>query len=331
MQDKDLSQLLMIGVIGEELSDFEKSAFKRYPPGGVILFARNCVNPDKTRLLIAELQEIVLAVSGLPPIVAIDQEGGRVRRLRAGFPDFSGAAVLGAANDLAETRATAVGLARALLDIGINCNLAPVADLYKEGSSVLSGRCFGTDSDQVAHQVAAYVEGLQETGLAACIKHFPGHGTVVDDSHIMLPVSPLTRVELKPHLKPFVRAVAAGVKLMMAAHIRFPQIDTQSVPFSALFLQEIVRVELGFNGVLLSDDLDMAAVADRPLAEVMADGLKAGLDMALWGRNLKPVIDPEPVCADFCRQMRQHFAGTDCLQAKIARVRRLREGFCYNG
>jgi len=331
MIDKYFSQLLMVGVAGEELTDFEKAAFERYPPGGVILFARNCLNPDKTRLLVAELQEIALAASGLPLVVAIDQEGGRVRRLQTGFPDFPGAFALGAENDLLKTRTTAAGLARALLDIGINCNLAPVADLYKEGSKVLSGRCFGAEPDMVAQQVAVYIESLQENGIAACVKHFPGHGTVVDDSHIMLPTSLLTRVELKSHLKPFVRAAAAGVKLMMAAHIRFPQIDTESVPFSALFLQEIVRQELGFNGVLLSDDLDMAAVTDRPLAEVMADGLKAGLDMALWGRNLKPVIDPEPVFVDFCRQMRVHFSDSEFLQVKIDRVRRLREGFCNNG
>ena len=327
LNDKDLSQLLMVGVIGEELSVLEKAAFKRYPPGGVILFARNCVNPDKTRLLIAELQKISLAASGLPLLVAIDQEGGRVRRLRAGFPDFPGAEALGAENNLAETRLTAAGLARALLDIGVNCNLAPVADLYKEGSQVLSGRCFGSEAEMVAIQVAAYIEGLQEAGVAACVKHFPGHGTVVDDSHIMLPVSPLTRVELKPHLEPFARAVAAGVKLMMAAHIRFPRIDSHTVPFSSLFLQEIVRQELGFNGVLLSDDLDMAAVADRPLAEVMADALNAGLDMALWGRNLKSVADPVPVITDFCRQMRRCCFDSDCFQVKTARLRRLREEF----
>jgi len=331
LNDNGFSQLLMVGVIGEELSAFEKAAFKRYPPGGVILFARNCLDPEKTRLLVAELQEISFAASGLPLVVAIDQEGGRVRRLRDGFPDFPGAEVLGAENDLAKTRSAAAGLARALLDIGINCNLAVVADLYKEGSRVLFGRCFGSDKEMVARQVAIYIEGLQAAGLAACVKHFPGHGTVVGDSHKMLPVSQLQRKELKPHLEPFVKAVAAGVKLMMAAHIQFPEIDSQTVPFSALFLQEIVRQELGFNGVLVSDDLDMAAVADQLLVEVMVAGLKAGLDMALWGRNLKPVIDPEPVCADFCQQMRAHFSDSECLQVKIDRVRRLREGFSGNG
>ncbi len=329
--DKDYSQLLMVGVIGEELSVYEKQSFERYPPGGVILFARNCINPEKTRILIAELQEISLAASGLPLVIAIDQEGGRVRRLQAGFPDFPGATVLGDENDLAKTRSAAAGLARALLDVGINCNLAPVADLFKDGSQVLAGRCFGSQSEMVARQVAAYISGLQENGLAACVKHFPGHGTVADDSHKLLPVSPLSRLELKDHLEPFVRAVAAGVKLMMAAHIKFPNIDVDSVPFSELFLRGIVRQELGFSGVLLSDDLDMAAVTDRPLPVVMVAGLNAGLDMALWGRNLNPVVDPEPILAEFRRQMQLLALDPDYLQMKIDRVRRLRTGFQYNG
>ncbi len=330
-RDQDYSQLLLIGVIGEELSSVEREAFKRYPPGGAILFARNCINPEKTRLLITELQKISLAASGLPLIIAIDQEGGPVRRLRAGFPDFPGAAALGAENDPAETRLAAAGLARALLDIGVNCNLAPVADLFKAGSRVLAGRCFGSQPEMVARQVAAYIAGLQENGLAACVKHFPGHGTVTDDSHKMLPVSFSSRLELETHLEPFVGAVAAGVELMMAAHIKFPQIDGDSVPFSELFLRDIVRRDLGFSGVLLSDDLDMAAVTDRPLPVVMVSGLKAGLDMALWGRNLNPVFDPEPVFTEFCRQMRRQALDPDYLQMKIDRVRRLRAGFWRNG
>ncbi len=327
MSEKKISQLLMIGVAGEYLSEFERSAFKRYPPGGVILFARNCVDPQKTKTLIAELQEISIKVSGLPLLVAIDQEGGPVVRLKAGFPDFPGAAILGAEADLGKTRATAQALAKALLEIGINCNLAPVADLFQVESRVLRGRCFGADPKQVAGQVEAYIEGLQSCGVAACVKHFPGHGTVLEDSHKMLPVSHLERSELTPHLKPFKAASDADVKIMMAAHIKFPAIDLRTVPFSPLFLDEIARLELGFTGLMISDDLDMAAVSGRPLTEVMVDGVKAGLDMALWGRNLKPVADPEPVMAGFCQNMKGCGLTQELLQAKMERVQFLRDSF----
>ncbi|MEA1923049.1 MAG: glycoside hydrolase family 3 N-terminal domain-containing protein [Pseudomonadota bacterium] len=325
MSDEKISQLLMVGIIGESLSDFERSAWQRYSPGGVILFARNCVDPQKTRALVGELQEISLKSSGLPLIVAIDQEGGPVTRLKAGFPVFPGAAILGADADLEKTRTTALALAKALLEIGINCNLAPVADLFQASSRVLRDRCFGAEPELVAGQVEVYIEGLQSSGVAACVKHFPGHGTVVEDSHKMLPVSPLERSELTPHLLPFAAAIAADVKIMMAAHLKFPAIDSQSVPFSPLFLDEIARRELGFSGLMISDDLDMAAVADRPLAQVMVEGVKAGLDMALWGRNLKPVADLEPVMAEFCQNMQNCGLSKELLQAKIDRVQFLRK------
>ena len=227
--------------------------------------------------------------------------------------------------DLAKTRTTAQALAKALLEIGINCNLAPVADLFQASSRVLRDRCFGADPKLVAGQIKAYIEGLQSSGVAACVKHFPGHGTVVEDSHKMLPVSHLERSKLAPHLIPFAAAIAAGVKIMMAAHLKFPAIDSRSVPFSPLFLNEIVRLEMGFSGLMLSDDLDMAAVAGRPLVQVMVEGVKAGLDMALWGRNLKPVADPKPVMADFCQNMQTCGLPNDLLQAKIERVQFLRE------
>ena len=325
MSEKKFSQLLMVGVIGERLTEFERSAWQRYPPGGVILFARNCVDPQKTKVLVAELQEISIKTSGLPLIVAVDQEGGPVARFREGFPDFPGAATLGAENDLQKTRDTAKALGKALLEIGINCNLAPVADLFQASSRVLYKRCFGADPGLVADHVKAYIEGLQSSGVAACVKHFPGHGSVVEDSHKMLPVSSLKRNELESHLKPFAAAISAEVKIMMAAHLKFPAIDSRSVPFSPLFLNEIARLKMGFSGLILSDDLDMAAVAGKPLPEVMAEGLKADLDMALWGRNLKPVVDPEPVMAGFCHKIQDCGLTAELLQVKMERLKLLRK------
>ncbi len=325
MPEREFSQLLMVGVSGERLTRFERSAWQRFPPGGIILFARNCVDPQKTKALVGELQEISIETSGLPLIVAVDQEGGPVVRLRESFPDFPGAATLGKDDDLKKTRSTAKALGKALSEIGINCNLAPVADLLQTSSRVLHKRCFGADPELVSGHVKAYIEGLQSSGVAACVKHFPGHGTVADDSHTMLPVSPLQRSELEPHLKPFAAAIVAGVKIMMAAHLKFPVIDSRSVPFSSLFLNEIARLEMGFSGLIISDDLDMAAVAGRPLPEVMVEGLKAGLDMALWGRNLKAVADPELVMAGFVNKIQDCGLTSELLQRKIERIRLLRK------
>jgi AmpD protein len=322
-----LSRLLIVGVDGAELSPAERTAFTRFPPGGVILFARNCADPEKTRALVADLQELSLAACGRPLLVTIDQEGGRVRRLKAGFPDFPGAEELGKRGDLAVIRETAAGMARALHSLGINCNLAPVADLQRQGSKVLSGRCFGADPEKVSAAVRAYIEGLQGEGVAACAKHFPGHGTVAGDSHKLLPVSELDADGLRKHLKPFGEAVAAGVELVMAAHLLFPAIDPQSVPFSRIFLVELARRQLGFSGLLLSDDLDMAAVSGRPLPEVMVAGLSAGLDLALWGRNLKPVADPAPTMAAFVEKLQNCALPAAEIAEKLARLERLAEKF----
>ena len=123
-------------------------------------------------------------------------------------------------------------LGKLCLRLVINCNLAPVADLYNDSSRVLFERCFGTDPGMVSDHVKVYIGGLQSCGLAACVKHFPGHGTVVGDSHKLLPISRIKRSELNYHLRPFAAAINAGVKIMMAAHLRFPEIDSRS---SALF------------------------------------------------------------------------------------------------
>ncbi len=294
-----LSRLLLVGVEGESLTAAERRAFAACPPGGVILFSRNCGDPQKTRALVAELQELSMSSCGRPLLVAIDQEGGRVRRLRRGFPDFPGAAELGRRGDLKLIERMAGELARALLELGVNCNLAPVLDLDRPGSLVLEERCFGSAPALVSSCGRAYIQGLQDGGVWACAKHFPGHGTVCGDSHELLPVSELGQTALEHHLEPFRAAVAAGIRVMMAGHLRFPGIDGRPVPFSPYFLRSLARSEIGFTGLLLSDDLDMAAVADRPLPEVMVAALHAGLDMALWGRNLRPVSDPLPVMEKF--------------------------------
>ena len=319
------SRLLLVGVEGERLTRAEKEAFTRYPPGGVILFARNCGDPERCRRLVAEIQGLSLKACGRPLLVAIDQEGGRVRRLKEGFPDFPGAEALGKRGDLDFIRQTAAGMARALHSLGINCNLAPVADLYREGSRVLAGRCFGRDPEKVAACVKAYVEGLQGEGVLACAKHFPGHGTVAGDSHEMLPVSRLSLAELEPHLVPFRAAVAAGAGLVMAAHLEFPEIAVETVPFSGFFLKEMARRQLGFSGLLLSDDLDMAAVSGRPLPEVMVAGLSAGLDLALWGRNLRPVADPAPVMAAFVEKLQNCSLTEAVIREKLGRLELLLE------
>jgi beta-N-acetylhexosaminidase len=185
---------------------------------------------------------------------------------------------------------------------------------------VLEDRCFGSDPAFVSSCGRAYIQGLQNGGVWACAKHFPGHGTVSGDSHKLLPVSGLGQAALESHLEPFRAAVAAGVRVMMAAHLHFPGIDGRPVPFSPYFLRSLARSEIGFTGLLLSDDLDMAAVTDRPLPEVMVAALNAGLDMALWGRNLRPVADPLPVMEKFVAGLQNCALSEAALRRRLKRL-----------
>ncbi|MEA3241055.1 MAG: beta-N-acetylhexosaminidase [Pseudomonadota bacterium] len=291
------AQLVMMGIEGVSLTRPEREVLANTPPGGIILFSRNCPSALSCADLVAEIQE--LNHNGTPPLlVAIDQEYGPVCRLRQGIPYFPGATELGEKGELSVTEMTAENIGRCLADFGVNVNLAPVADLACPGSPVLADRCFASEPQEVTKQVCSYIVGLQRSGVAACAKHFPGHGSVTDDSHAMLPVSSMSLDELlSSHLQPFAAAIAAGVKIIMTAHIMFPRIDS-SLPatLSSFFLNRLLRRQLGFTGVLLSDDLDMAAMeSGNELAVTMFQGLKAGLDMVLWGRNIKKGDDPRRV------------------------------------
>lgn len=293
------AQLVMMGIEGISLSGAEREVLAQTPPGGVILFSRNCPSAAACADLVTEIQE--LNQNGAPPLlIAIDQEFGPVCRLRDGMPSFPGANELGEKGELSTTEITAWNIGRCLADFGVNVNLAPVADLACSGSRVLADRCFASEPQDVAKQVYSYIVGLQRSGLAACAKHFPGHGSVTDDSHAMLPVSPLTLKDMESsHLRPFMAAIEAGVKIIMTAHIQFPKVDScRPVTLSTFFLNSLLRRQLGFTGVLLSDDFDMAAMdSGDDLAVTMSQGLKAGLDMVLWGRNLKKDDDPRRVLA----------------------------------
>jgi len=302
----NVAQLVMMGVEGETLTAAEKEVLTDTPPGGIILFRRNCPSAMTCADLVAEIQE-TNQESTMPLLIAIDQEFGPVCRIREGMPSFPGATALGKKNELSVTQMTAWHIGRCLSDYGINVNLAPVADLACYESLVLADRCFAAEPSTVADQVGAYVRGLQQSGLAACAKHFPGHGSVNDDSHAVLPVSSLSRDDLaSSHLLPFAAAINAGVKIIMTAHLLFPQIDpSRPVTLSPIFLNHILRNMLGFSGVILSDDLDMAAMnSGNDLEIVMCQGLKAGLDMVLWGRNLKQGDDPRRVLARLQKMIR---------------------------
>ncbi|MDX8051281.1 glycoside hydrolase family 3 N-terminal domain-containing protein [Lentzea sp. BCCO 10_0798] len=261
--------------------------------GGVVLFGRNVVDD-------AQVTELCTALRSVRPdvVIGIDEEGGDVTRLDAGRgSEVPGNHALGAADDLDLTRSVAASIGARLAKCGISLNLAPSADLVLTLDDPIIGvRAFGSDPVLAARHVAAWVEGLQAVGVAACAKHFPGHGASTEDSHEQLPVLPRTEEQLRAvELVPFQAAVNAGVRSIMTGHLVIPEWGPAPVTLNKHAI-DLLRTELGFTGAVITDGLDMKAVGgDLAVGAVRA--LAAGVDslclggMALDDDDLQWLID----------------------------------------
>ncbi len=276
---------LMLDVAGTTLTDADRQRLSHPLVGGVILFSRNYRDPAQ---LIALTRDIH-ALKSAPLLIAVDHEGGRVQRFREGFTRLPPMRTFGEiwnthpqqARQLA--RETGYVLGSELRAHGVDFSFAPVLDLDYGASSVIGDRAFHRHPHAVFELGQAVMLGMKDAGMAACGKHFPGHGHVVADSHVAIPVDDRTLPEIaRSDLVPFTLMVEAGIAAVMPAHVIYPRIDHHPAGFSSLWLQQILRDELGFDGALFSDDLCMegASVAGDVVARVEA-ALTAGCDMAL--------------------------------------------------
>lgn len=255
--------------------------------GGVVLFAGNIVDDEQVGALIARLRSADDRV-----VVAIDEEGGDVTRLDAttGSP-FPGPAALGFVDDVGLTTVIATELGARLHDIGIDMNLAPIADINSNRSNPIIGvRAFGSSAPVVSRHVVAYVDGLHAGGVAACVKHFPGHGDTSADTHLGTVHAYADRGTLASReLRPFAAAVAAGVDAVMTTHVIVDAVDSVAATFSRRWT-DLLRIELGFSGPIVSDALDMAAaggdVDAAHLGAAAVRSLAAGTDLACLGSLL---------------------------------------------
>ena len=272
---------LLPGFEGTELPEWLRA---RLSDGlaGVCLFATNVASPS-------QLLELTDAIRAANPhaVIAIDEEGGDVTRLfqDVGSP-YPGAAILGRLDDLALTRSVAERVGRQLRGVGVTLNFAPDADINSsDDNPVIGTRSFGADAALVARHTAAWIEGLQSTGVAASAKHFPGHGDTATDSHLALPVVDLPLDTLREReLVPFAAAIAVGTETIMTSHILLPQLDDVPATFSARILGELLRGELGFTGVIVSDALDMrGASGTTGIPDAAVRALAAGCDLLCIG------------------------------------------------
>src|SRR5439155_9826850 len=279
---RQIGQVLIAGFDGIQLPVELKSLAREFGLGGVILFARNIVDPGQ----VAEIcYEAARLVPDLPLWVSVDQEGGRVARLKAPFTEWPPMATLGRAGDVGLAERFARALAAELKAVGFTLDYTPVLDvLTNPRNQVIGDRALADNADDVAQLGAAIVRTLQAEGIAACGKHFPGHGDTSADSHHELPLVEHPPERLREvEFAPFRAAIEAGVATIMTAHVLVPALDdTRPATLSRRIVGDILRGELGFDGVILSDDLEMKAVANEypvPRAAVMA--IEAGCDGVL--------------------------------------------------
>jgi len=290
--EQKVGQMIMIAFEGTQASEMVRHMIAERHVGGVILFRGNMVSPAQVAALTRELQEIaLLSPPGLPLFIATDHEGGIVQRIVEGVTPLPGNMALGATWSEEDVRASAAIAAGELLAMGINVNLAPVVDVNNNARNPVIGvRSFGSQPEQVARWGAITIQTLQERGVVATAKHFPGHGDTTVDSHIALPAieHSLARLEAV-ELLPFRAAIQAGVDAIMTAHVTFPALDPQPglpATLSPRVVTELLRQKLGFQGLIITDDLEMGAIVERysvPAAAVMA--LKAGADILLFRYN----------------------------------------------
>ena len=280
---------VVVDVLGATLTDEDRSRIRHPAAGAVILFARNYENPEQLAQLTAEIER--QREPALP--ICVDHEGGRVQRFREGFTAIPPMRLLGKLwdrdRDAGKEAAASVGyiIAAELGAHGVDFSFAPVLDLDYGGSSVIGDRALHFDPTAVGALGACLVRGLAQGGVAAVAKHFPGHGYAEADSHVAVPRDERTFKEIaRKDVTPYKQVIEAGLAAVMPAHVIYSEVDSRPAGYSRRWLEEVLRKQLGFQGLVFSDDLSMegAAVAGGPPERSRA-ALAAGCDLVLLCNN----------------------------------------------
>jgi beta-N-acetylhexosaminidase len=279
---RDIGQLLIGSLPATTITPEMRSLAKEFSLGGVIFFSRNIEAPEQVAELSRDVQQLA---SELPWWVSVDQEGGRVARLKEPFTRWPPMATLGRSGSVDLAARFGVALAAELKAVGITLDYAPVLDIHTNPKNPIIGdRALAEDADSVARLGATIIRALQDNGVAACGKHFPGHGDTSVDSHLALPIveHPPDRIR-RVEFVPFREAIRADVAFIMTAHVLVPSLDEDKpATLSPRVVRALLREELGFPGVILSDDLEMKAIASTyRVPDAAVDAIAAGCDALL--------------------------------------------------
>jgi beta-N-acetylhexosaminidase len=279
----------MLDVAGLELEDQDRERLHHPQVGGVILFSRNYSSPVQLKSLIDEIH----AIRSPRLVIAVDQEGGRVQRFREGFQSLPPMARLGEWYDqdpgsaIRYAESFAWIMASELLHYGVDLSFSPVLDLGNPVSSVIGDRAFHQDPEAITRLANAWIRGMKKAGMEAVGKHFPGHGSVEGDSHHVMPFDRRSFDDIEARdLNPFRRVIATHLSGVLMAHVIYDQVDAMPAGYSNFWIEEILRKQLGFDGIVFSDDLSMSgAESVGGYAERAQASLQAGCDILLVCNN----------------------------------------------
>ena len=287
---------IMLDLEGQQLNSTERELLQHPLVGGVILFSRNYSDLEQ----LTELVSAIHAVRSPHLLVAVDHEGGRVQRFREGFTRLPPARRIGVLYDTHHQRAKDLAhqcgwlMGSELRSVGIDFSFAPVVDLDYGQSGVIGDRAFHRDPEAVYELAYAYMQGMRDAGMAAVAKHFPGHGAVSADSHVAIPVDERDFALIyQQDILPFRKLIQNNVAAIMPAHVIYEKVDTRPAGFSRKWLQDVLRRQLHFSGVIFSDDLSMqgASVAGEHYHQRAQAALAAGCDVALVCNNRAGALD----------------------------------------
>ncbi|MEK4271935.1 beta-N-acetylhexosaminidase [Paenibacillus sp. FSL R7-0026] len=287
-----IGQMLLCGFHGTEAAGDVEPFLRKYPIGGVIYFARNVESPEQVERLSSGLQQIAKSSGNVPLWISIDQEGGMVARITEGIALMPGPMAIAAAGSIDDAYQAAYISGLELKAMGINMNFAPVLDVNNNAANPVIGvRSFGESPQSVAEYGARTIAGIQDAGIAATAKHFPGHGDTDTDSHLDLPIITHDRERVERlELIPFRAAIAEGVDAMMSAHIYFPALEPERLPItlSQTVLSGLLRQELGYEGMIVTDCMEMDAIAvNYGTVDAAVMAVEAGADLVLISHTAK--------------------------------------------
>ncbi|MDB2535161.1 beta-N-acetylhexosaminidase [Gammaproteobacteria bacterium] len=284
--NQNLFGRLMISIDGTTLSTSDKDLIRNRHVGGIILFTRNFHSQPQIEELCSEIKNIKNNI-----IIAVDQEGGRVQRFNGEYTQLPSMQVLGdyciSNNDYSFAADVGWLMSLELIASGVDISFAPVLDVDKNTSSIIGNRSFSNKPQNVVDIASHFIQGMSEAGMKATGKHFPGHGGIKEDSHIAEPIDIRSHNELMDtDLKPFIE-LKDKLSAVMTAHITYPDIDNVCVSFSKIWLKNVLQNNIGFNGVIFSDDLTMKGAGNTSMDERAIKALNAGCDMVLVCNDYK--------------------------------------------